>query len=229
MKNRLSLIYKKLYSRFGPQAWWPADTALEVMLGAVLTQNTSWANVEKAIANLKKKRLLKLDKLYRLPQRRLSALIRPAGYYNVKAKRLKNFLKFLIAAYGGDLKQMRRKGAGVLRRRLLGINGIGPETADSILLYALNKPVFVVDAYTRRIFSRHRFIDPGADYRQLQELFMQGLKKDVKLFNEYHALLVRLGKEFCLKNKPKCGLCPLNSPDFYAASCLRQKNARRLD
>ncbi|MDI6606525.1 MAG: hypothetical protein QME65_05250, partial [Candidatus Omnitrophota bacterium] len=136
-------------------------------------------------------------------------LIRPAGYYNVKAKRIKNFLKFLIATYGGDLKQMRRKGRAGLRRQLLGINGIGPETADSILLYALEKPVFVVDAYTRRIFSRHRFIDPGADYQQLQELFMQGLKKDVKLFNEYHALLVRLGKEFCSKNKPKCSLCPL--------------------
>ncbi|MFH0762271.1 MAG: endonuclease III domain-containing protein [Candidatus Omnitrophota bacterium] len=215
MKNRFYLIYRKLYNRFGPQYWWPADNALEVMLGAVLTQNTSWANVEQAIANLKKKRLLKFERLLCLPQGRLSLLIRPAGYYNVKAKRLMNFLKFLDASCRGNIKKMRRGKAGDLRRKLLEVNGIGPETADSILLYALEKPVFVVDAYTKRIFSRHGFIKPGADYHQVQGLFMRGLKKDVWLFNEYHALLVRLGKEFCLKNKPKCSLCPLNSSEFY--------------
>lgn len=209
MKNRLYLIYRQLYDFFGPQYWWPADTPLEVMLGAVLTQNTSWANVEKAITNLKQKRLFRLERLYGLSHKRLSRLIRPAGYYNLKAKRLKNFLAFLIAFYRGNIKEMRRKRTADLRRQLLSINGIGPETADSILLYALEKPVFVVDAYTKRIFLRHGFIKPDADYHQLQGLFMRNLKKQVKLFNEYHALLVRLGKEFCLKRKPKCGICPL--------------------
>ena len=209
MKNRLYLIYRQLYNYFGPQHWWPADTPLEVMLGAVLTQNTSWANVEKAIKNLKQKRLLRLERLYGLSHKRLSWLIRPAGYYNLKAKRLKNLLAFLIASYRGDLKEMRRKRTGNLRRQLLSINGIGPETADSILLYALEKPVFVVDAYTKRIFLRHGFIKPDADYQELQGIFMRNLKKQVKLFNQYHALLVRLGKEFCLKRKPKCDICPL--------------------
>ncbi|MDD4980508.1 MAG: endonuclease III domain-containing protein [Candidatus Omnitrophica bacterium] len=208
MKPKLNLIYKKLYSYFGPQHWWPGDSPFEVMVGAILTQNTSWLNVEKAINNLKKHKVLTADKLYKLSSKRLALLIRPAGYYNIKAERLKIFLRFFLKYYQG-LEGMLNSDTLALRNQLLGVKGIGPETADSILLYALNKPVFVVDAYTRRILSRHRFIPEGADYHQTQNLFMQNLKKSVKLFNEYHALLVKLGKEFCLKNKPRCEICPL--------------------
>ncbi len=206
--SRIYNFYRKLYSYFGPQYWWPAKTPFEVMVGAVLTQNTSWQNVEKAIANLKKNKLLEPHKLHSLPKRRLAALIKSAGYYNIKAGRLKNFLGFLIKHYGGKLNAMSLKDTLSLRQELLFVNGIGPETADSILLYALNKPVFVIDAYTKRILSRHGFIREDATYEEVQNLFMQNLKNDVKLFNEYDALLVRLGKEFCLKNKPKCQSCP---------------------
>jgi len=209
MKRRLKSIYKKLYSHFGPQAWWPGDSPFEVMVGAILTQNTSWANVEKAIKNLKNNKLLSPLKLYRLHPKKLALLIRPAGYYNIKAKRLNNFLKFYINHYRGSLKKISQKTSKVLRRQLLSVNGIGPETADSILLYALNKPVFVVDAYTRRIFLRHKLIKDNGSYTQVQDLFMRNLKPNLKLFNEYHALLVKLGKDFCLKSKPKCNICPL--------------------
>jgi endonuclease-3 related protein len=209
MRERLDLIYRRLYSRFGPQYWWPAQTPFEVMVGAILTQNTNWLNVEKAIANLKKYNLLAPDKLYKLSQRRLAWLIRPAGYYNIKAKRLKNFLKFFIQHYGGKVKNMSAQDSGLLREELLSVKGVGPETADSILLYALAKPVFVVDAYTKRILLRHRLIQGDTDYQETQNLFTRHLKNKVKLFNEYHALLVKLGKEFCLKNKPKCAICPL--------------------
>lgn len=209
MRRELNLIYKKLYSRFGPQYWWPAQTPFEVMAGAILTQNTNWLNVEKAIDNLKKYNLLAPDKLYKLPHRRLALLIRPAGYYNIKAKRLKSFLKFFIKHYKNSLRSMSAQDTGSLRQQLLSIKGIGPETADSILLYALGRPVFVVDAYTKRILLRHGFIRDDAGYHEMQNLFMQNLKSGVKLFNEYHALLVKLGKDFCLKNKPKCDICPL--------------------
>ena len=209
MAARIGHIYKKLYSYFGPQHWWPGETPFEVMLGAILTQNTSWQNVEKAIGNLKKHKLLNPRKLYKLEQRKLASLIRPAGYYNIKAKRLKYFLDFLFQSYGGDIKKISRVDKIALRQELLAVNGIGPETADSILLYALNKPVFVVDAYTRRILLRHRLIKETASYDGVQDLFTHNLKKDAKLFNEYHALLVRLGKDFCLKKKGKCDTCPL--------------------
>lgn len=208
--KRLNLIYKKLYLFFGPQNWWPAETPFEVMVGAILTQNTNWRNVEKAINNLKKKKLLSAAKLANLSQRKLAALIMPAGYYNIKAKRLKAFLGFLFKNYQGSVKKMLAMDAVVLRSQLLAVNGIGPETADSMLLYALNKPVFVIDAYTKRIMARHRLLGQGAGYDQAQELFMRGLKPNVKLFNEYHALLVKLAKDFCLKNNPKCKICPLN-------------------
>ena len=211
MARRLKFIYQKLYSSFGSQRWWPADTPFEVMTGAILTQNTNWLNVEKAINNLKKYKLLQPHRLSRLPHKRLAALIRPAGYYNIKAKRLKNFLNFFIKHYNGSFKKMSRSVLPYLRQQLLSVNGIGPETADSILLYALSKPVFVVDAYTKRILLRHHFISADADYDKIQNLFMKNLDSRVKLFNEYHALLVKLGKEFCLKNKPKCNSCPLKS------------------
>jgi len=207
--QKLHLIYKSLYRHFGPQHWWPADSAFEVMVGAILTQNTNWLNVERAIKSLKKNKLLELNKLYNLPKTRLAKLIRPAGYYNIKAKRLKNFFSFLIKNYNGSLKKMCEAHMQDLREQLLSVNGIGAETADSILLYALDKPVFVVDAYTKRMLSRHGLVNEKSEYAEVQKLFMQNLKNDVKLFNEFHALIVKLGKEFCLKRRPKCETCPL--------------------
>lgn len=209
MKKELQWMYQRLYKHFGPQAWWPGDTPFEVMIGAMLTQNTNWQNVEKVINNLKQNKVLSPRKLFNLPLKKLTALIRPSGYFNIKAKRLKEFLKFIFKGWQGDLKKMSRAPTELLRQQLLSVNGIGPETADSILLYALNKPVFVVDAYTKRIFSRHKLVREDSTYDEVQDLFMQNLKKDVKLFNEYHALLVRLGKVYCLKNKPRCEICPL--------------------
>ncbi len=209
MNRRISGVYRKLFSFFGPQAWWPADSGFEVMVGAILTQNTNWSNVEKAIKNLKREKLLSAAGLYRLPQKRLAGLIRPAGYYNIKAERLKEFLKFFFDYYKSDIRKMSRVDTRILRQQLLGVKGIGPETADSMLLYALNKPVFVVDAYTKRIFSRHGLIGEEADYHAVQELCVKNLKTSRKLFNEFHALLVKLGKDFCLKNKPRCAICPL--------------------
>lgn len=211
MAEKFGIIYQRLHAFFGNQRWWPADTDFEVMVGAILTQNTNWLNVEKAIANLKEHKLLEPRALYRLPDKRLALLIRPAGYYNIKAGRLKNFLEFFISRYGASIKKMSKTDTDSLRRELLSVKGIGPETADSMLLYALDKPVFVVDAYTKRILTRHRIINEAADYDNIQNLFMKNLKIGVKLFNEYHALLVRLGKDFCLKNKPKCDICPLGS------------------
>lgn len=207
----LNNIYRKLYARFGPQHWWPAESPFEVMVGAILTQNTNWANVAKAIDNLKRHKVLTVQKLYRLRQKRLAGLIRSAGYYNIKARRLKNFLDFFIRNYQGNIRKLSRVNTQGLRAKLLSVNGIGQETADSILLYALNKPVFVADAYTRRILSRHKIVKPDAGYPEIQKIFTQNLKEDQKLFNEYHALLVRLGKDFCLKNKPKCDTCPLKN------------------
>jgi endonuclease-3 related protein len=210
VKNRkLRLIYQKLYKEFGPQHWWPGQTPFEVMVGAILTQNTNWQNVERAIANIKKAKALDARKLYRMPHEKLAKLLRPAGYFNIKAKRLKNFLKFYLDDYGADVRRMRAVGAEVLRGQLLSVNGIGQETADSILLYALNKPVFVVDAYTRRFSLRHGLIPEESDYQETQRFFTQNLESSVQLFNEYHALIVRLSKEYCLKSKPKCAVCPL--------------------
>ncbi|MGD0336426.1 MAG: endonuclease III domain-containing protein [Candidatus Omnitrophota bacterium] len=211
MKRTLTLIYRKLYAYFGPQHWWPAKTPFEVMVGAILTQSTSWANVERSILNIKKNKLLSADKLYRLPEKRLAVLIKSAGYYNIKARRLKSFLDFIFKEYNASPKRMAKVPVQKLRHKLLTVNGIGPETADSILLYALDKPVFVVDAYTKRILSRHKLADGKLEYGQVQEFFMRNLKKNARLFNEYHALIVKLGKEFCLKNNPKCAVCPLNN------------------
>jgi endonuclease-3 related protein len=210
-KGQLKLIYQKLYSCFGPQHWWPAQTPFEVMAGAILTQNTNWSNVEKALNNLKQNKVLTAQKLNSLSRIKLAKLIKSTGYYNIKAERLKKFLNFFFKIYRGSLQKMSRVKTGVLRQQLLSVNGIGPETADSILLYAIKKPVFVIDAYTKRIMARHRLIPEDSTYDYVQNLFMQNMKKDVKLFNEYHALLVRLGKEFCLKNKPRCEICPLKS------------------
>jgi endonuclease-3 related protein len=204
----LTEIYEVLLDQFGPQHWWPGDTPFEIIAGAILTQNTNWANVEKAIANLKAADCLTPEGMHRLDVSRLAELIRPAGYYNVKARRLKSFVGWLFENYAGELTHLDGVGTEQLRAELLAIKGIGYETADSILLYALARPVFVVDAYTARIAARHGLIDPGADYEQLRELFESNLPQDVRLFNEYHALLVRLGKQFC-KPKAQCTGCPL--------------------
>ncbi len=204
----LEEIYQKLFSRFGKQHWWPAQAPFEVIVGAILTQNTNWGNVEKAIANLKKSNLLKPRKIKEIPIKRLAKLIRPSGYYNVKAKRIKSFVDFLFKEYHGSLKNMFEDDYLKLRAKLLNVKGIGLETADSILLYAGEKPIFVVDAYTRRALLRHNLIEKAASYSQIQNLFMDNLSCDVKLFNEYHALIVKLAKTLC-KKVPQCHICPL--------------------
>lgn len=208
MKKSLLGIYNKLYSRFGPQDWWPGDCAFEVIVGAILTQNTAWPNVEKAINNLKKHKLLSPRKLSRIKPSKIADLIRPSGYYNIKTRRILNFINYLNVEHGGNLKKMFGLKTPALRKKLLEIKGIGPETADSILLYAADRPIFVVDAYTRRIFSRHQIIKEGVSYDRIQRLFMSNLPRSARIYNEYHALIVRAGKEFCRKN-PKCGACPL--------------------
>jgi endonuclease-3 related protein len=204
----LTDIYNTLYNYFGPRHWWPGDTPFEIAVGAILTQNTNWANVEKAILNLKKNKTLNAWALHKMPRAGLAALIRPAGYYNVKAKRLKNFLAFLADNYKGNMSRMKSGDLSVLRAELLAVNGVGPETADSILLYALEKPVFVIDAYTKRILQRHGIVSGNVTYHEMQEIFHENLTREVQLYNEYHALFVMLGKDYC-RPKPKCRGCPL--------------------
>jgi endonuclease-3 related protein len=208
ISKQLTEIYQSLYDAFGPQHWWPGQTQFEIIAGAILTQNTNWANVEKAIANLKTADRLTPEKIHHLDVSELAELIRPAGYYNIKAKRLKNFVNWLFENYDGRLTNLESLNTDQLRDGLLSVSGIGRETADSILLYALERPIFVVDAYTARIAFRHQLIEPEADYEQLRELFQSNLQQDTKLFNEYHALLVRAGKEFC-RPKARCPGCPL--------------------
>ena len=208
--KKLLSIYKKLFSAFGPQSWWPGDTPFEVAVGAILTQNTNWGNVEKAINNLKKEKVLNAKAIHEMPVKKLASLIQPSGYFNIKAKRLKSFINFLMNDYHGSMKRMKKEEMHSLRHKLLSVNGIGPETADSILLYAFDKPIFVIDAYTRRVLSRHNILGHDEAYDKFQELFHSAFKKDVRLFNEYHALFVRVGKMFC-KPKPRCEECPLRN------------------
>lgn len=202
--------YQRLFAALGPQHWWPGETAFEVMVGAVLTQNTAWANVERAIANLRAAGRLDCRQILALPDAALAELIRPAGYFNVKARRLKALCAFL-AEQGVASAPQRLRALGTLpelRRRLLAVHGVGEETADSILLYALELPIFVIDAYTRRIFTRLGFLHGGETYAQIQQAFMAQLPADVPLYNEYHALIVQLGKSVC-RPKPRCAACPL--------------------
>ncbi|MHC5084254.1 MAG: endonuclease III domain-containing protein [Planctomycetota bacterium] len=203
-------IYTRLYERYGPQDWWPGDTAFEIVVGAILTQNTNWKNVEKAITNLKSAGCLAPEKLNALPIQKLAELIRPAGYFNIKAQRLKHFLDWLFEKYDGRLESLEALPLSTLREQLLGVKGIGPETADSICLYGFGKPVFVVDTYTARIFGRHGMVEAPSGYEQIQDLFHGDLENDAVLFNEFHALIVRVGKEYC-KPKPACDGCPLES------------------
>ncbi len=194
--------------RFGPQHWWPARTRFEVVVGAVLAQNTAWSNVEHALAALRSRGLLTAARLAALPLGRLAELIRPSGYFRVKALRLREFLRYLRRRYHGSLNLMSRASLDPLRGELLAVRGIGPETADSILLYALGRPVFVVDAYTRRVLSRHRLLPHEADYEEVRAFFERHLPSDPRLFNEYHALLVAVGKQYC-RSRPHCEECPL--------------------
>ena len=210
MAATLMEVYRRLFDAFGPQHWWPGESPFEVMIGAVLTQNTNWQNVERAIGNLREADLLDPHALYALPQEELEELIRPAGYFRVKARRLRNLLRFIVERYDGSLDAMFATGLSTLREELLGVNGIGPETADSILLYAGRLPSFVVDTYTHRIFTRHGWIDFDTDYHAIQDHFHSNLPDDVALYNEYHALIVHLGKHYCRKTNPKCDECPLN-------------------
>lgn len=202
-------MFDLLLGHYGPRNWWPADTELEVMIGAVLTQNTNWKNVEKAIENLKEKGLMSLESLHLITAPELALEIRPAGYYNIKARRLKNLINFIADSYGGNLSALLEDETQTLRQGLLSVNGIGPETADSILLYAAKRPVFVIDAYTHRILYRHGMTEEQTTYHELQELFTDNLSEDLTLFNEFHALIVETGKDYCRK-KPLCDKCPLN-------------------
>jgi len=202
-------MFNLMLNRFGAQHWWPGDTELEMMAGAILTQNTSWKNVDKAIANLKDKGLLDIESLNNMSPAALAEEIRPAGYFNIKAVRLKNLINFLVEQYSGDMSLFLADDTETLREGLLSVKGVGPETADSILLYAARRAVFVIDAYTYRILYRHGIIEDQITYDELQELFESNLPADVGLFNEFHALIVRTGKEFC-RGKPRCGACPLH-------------------
>jgi endonuclease-3 related protein len=201
-------MYERLLLAFGPQAWWPGESPFEVMVGAVLVQNTAWKNVEKAIENLREDGLLSPAAMHGLSVEELAEVIRPAGYYRLKAARLKRLIDFVFDRYDGDLEAMFADDLETLREGLLSINGIGPETADSILLYAAQRPTFVVDTYTKRILARHGWIDYEADYHTIKEEMEAALPRDVALYNEYHALLVRVGHLHCRKSA-HCELCPL--------------------
>ncbi len=232
-------IYRKLSRAWGRQHWWPAETPFEVIVGAILTQNTSWANVERAMANLRAAAVLSVEGIRELPLAKLEALVRPSGYFRQKAQRLKNFVAFLDARYGGSLEELFATPTEQLRAELLTQNGIGPETADSILLYAGNHESFVVDAYTRRILQRHLTVSAGAKYDEIRNLIERALQREQpveslqpgkperprvhetsamstaqrsplsQVYNEMHGLLVQVGKHYCLKQKPRCEICPL--------------------
>jgi endonuclease-3 related protein len=208
MTTALVEIYDRLLAHYGPQHWWPGETPFEVLVGTVLTQNTSWKNVELAIARLREADLLELRALFDVSQDELEELIRPAGYYRLKAGRLRNLLRYVIDEHDGSLDAMFARPRDELREELLAINGIGPETADSILLYAGGLPSFVVDTYTHRVLKRHGLVDFEADYHAIKEHFEATLEVDVPLYNEFHALLVRVGNEHCRKT-PRCERCPL--------------------
>jgi endonuclease III related protein len=207
--NPFLRVYDRLYSYYGSQGWWPGDTPLEMMVGAVLTQNTNWTNVEKAIMNLKDAGQLSFSGLREMSLELLAEYIRPSGYYNIKARRLKNLFQMIEDEYEGEPGFLIEDSLESSRENLLKVKGVGPETADSILLYAAEKPVFVIDTYTHRVFSRHHLVEEDTDYFSLQQEFMDSLPQDVALFNEFHALIVAVAKEFCKKKKPRCSECPL--------------------
>lgn len=214
-KKKLRIIYQHLYDTYGEQSWWPGDTPFEIMVGAILTQNTAWINVEKAIACLKSENKLSAQKIVTTRHNTLARLLRSSGYFNIKAKRLKNYCNWFLDQGGFQL--LKQKKTKELRSSMLTVNGVGCETADDILLYAFERPVFVIDAYTRRIFSRLGLIAGDEPYEQLRSSFETALKNDTSLFNEYHALIVVHGKDVC-RVKPKCEQCMIRQHcSFYGS------------
>lgn len=208
LTKQLLAMYGALHGHFGHRNWWPGETAFEVCVGAVLTQNTAWKNVARAIANLKAASCLDLLAMFQLSHEELAGLIRPAGYFNVKAVRVKNFLTHVVERHQADLASLLSLPLEDLREELLSVNGVGKETADSIILYAAGKPIFVVDAYTRRVLERHGLVETGAGYDAMQELFHGALTRDVALYNDFHAQIVGVGHHYCRK-APRCDACPL--------------------
>ncbi|MFU2209585.1 endonuclease III domain-containing protein [Solidesulfovibrio sp. C21] len=204
-------MHRAMLDALGPSGWWPADSAFEMAVGAILTQNTNWANVVRAIDNLKAAGRFSAEALYALPADELAELIKPAGYFRVKAARLRNLLALIVQELGGDITTLAADGLDAARERLLMVKGVGPETADSILLYGLSLPSFVVDAYTARICNRHALAPEDAGYEELRELFMDALPEDTALYNEFHALLVRVGNGWCRPRAPRCDTCPLGA------------------
>src|SRR5579872_1380330 len=205
----LDEYYNSLFTAFGPQRWWPGRSPFEVIVGAILTQNTSWTNVERAMANLRKARLLTPSAIEKASHKKIEGLIRPSRYFRQKTRKLKAFCAFLRYEFRGSLKRMFARPTTALREQLLGVFGIGPETADSILLYAGGHPVFVVDAYTKRLLARHGWTKAGAKYEDVQWIFERRFPGDAARFNEFHALIVQTGKKYCRTREPLCGECPL--------------------
>lgn len=210
LSQKLIAIYNALLEKYGSRKWWPAESPFEMMVGAILTQNVSWKNAALAILALRKAGLLNPEGIISIPTERLAQLLKPTRFMNLKAKRLKSFSKWYTSEYGAEIGEMAGTDISKLRNKLLGVAGIGKETADCILLYACNQPVFVVDAYTLRIFDRLGLVDGKPSYDSLQAFFMHNLPKDVELYKDYHAQIVHLGKEVCRK-EPDCGSCPLRS------------------
>lgn len=208
--NSYQEAYRKLREHFDdPGSWWPAESPFEIVVGAVLVQNTNWKNVERALTNLREAGLLNYPALCGLEKEELAEYIRPAGFYNVKATRLSNFFQMLEESYEGDLTALLEDEMWSAREALIGVKGIGAETADAILLYAGTHPLFVVDAYTHRVFSRHNLLDEETDYQSIQETFMENLEEDVTLFRAYHGLIIEVAKKYCKKSNPLCSSCPL--------------------
>ncbi len=208
MKRPLMPFFERMTAHYGPTHWWPGDSPFEIAIGAILTQNTAWTNVEKAIANLKRAKLLHPQRMMDCPLNELETALRPSGYFRQKAQRVRLFCRHLLDHYGGSITRMAKRPLDELREELLQLKGIGPETADDILLYACGKTVFVVDAYTRRIFSRHGLVPPDIRYEDLRAFFEKNLAADLHLYKEYHGLIVWTGKDFCRK-QPQCDHCPL--------------------
>jgi endonuclease-3 related protein len=202
-------IYRRLWRRLGPQGWWPADGPFEMMVGAILTQATNWHNVERALTALRRARALRPARLAALPPRRIQQLIRPAGYFRQKALRVRGLARWYLRRYDGSRRRMARRPWPALRQELLALPGVGPETADAMLLYAAGHPVFVVDAYTTRIFRRHYLLGPRPGYEEVQQLVMEALAAPAQVYNEFHALLVAVGKRHCHRRAPDCAQCPL--------------------
>lgn len=228
--SELMRYYDAMSAALGPMRWWPAETPFEVIVGAILTQSTAWGNVELAIANLRAAKLLAPKAMGRISASRLATLIRPSGYFRQKAKKLKAFVRFLNASYKGSLERMFETATDELRKQLLDVHGIGPETADSILLYGGNHAVFVVDAYTHRLLGRHGITDGKADYEKVRAMIENSIPRRAELFNEFHALIVNTGKNWCRKSAARCEECPLRDllPVDSPLAIFQQRRANEI-